>query len=229
MLRDGDEYELTLDGRKLRTPVGSVFRVKNYLLALAIANEWRSQMDMKHMHLTTLTNTVIDNPMRATAESLAESVSEFLSTDTLCFRSKEPAELVQLEQELWDPLIHWFAKHTESDLTVTTEVSGTGPVPDATRQTFRTQLLNESFPILVGMNFAAENLKSAILCMALMQHKISVQEAVRLSRLETEYQVTQWGKFATHDADETQVRSRVAAGILFAALNRGLDCQSVQK
>lgn len=219
VLRDGQEYELTLDGRKLRTPQGSVFRVKNQLLALAIANEWRSQMDMKYMHLTTLTNTAIDNPMHATVDSLAESVSEYLTTDTLCFRSAEPEEQVRMEQQLWDPLVHWFADHIESEMRVTTEVAGIGPVPEATRQAFLSRLLKQPFAILVGLNFATENLKSAILSTALMQHKVSVAEAVRLSRLETEFQVGQWGKFATHDAEETQVRSRVAAAILFATCN----------
>lgn len=219
VLRDGQEYELTLDGRKLRTPLGSVFRVKNQFLALAIANEWRSQMDMKYMHLTTLTNTVIDNPMHATVDSLAESVGEYLSTDTLCFRSREPKELVHMEQQLWDPLVHWFAEYMESEMTVTTDVAGIGPVPIATRHLFQMQLSKQAFAILVGLNFATENLKSAILSTALMQHKISVADAVRLSRLETEFQVGQWGKFATHDADETQVRSRVAAAILFATCN----------
>ena len=217
-MQDNGDYELSLDGRKLKTPKGSVFRVRNRLLALAIEAEWRSQKKLIHldqMHLTTLTNTCIDNPMGLSRETLAASILEYLMTDTLCFRSEEPDELSKLERELWDPLVEWFMNCFDVDLSVTTDLFS-APVPEATRTALQKDLLSQPFEALVALNFMTDNLKSAILSFALMNRKVTVEQAIRLSRLETEFQVSKWGKFASHDADETQLRTRVAAAVLFA-------------
>lgn len=48
------QFEITLDQRKLKTPQGTVFRVKSEPLALAVALEWDSQKDrinQSNMHL----------------------------------------------------------------------------------------------------------------------------------------------------------------------------------
>lgn len=218
VVRDNGEYELSLDGRKLKTPKGSVFRVRNRLLALAIEVEWRSQKKLIHldqMHLTTLANTCIDNPMGLRRETLTASILEYLMTDTLCYRSSEPEELCKQEEELWDPVVEWFMNHFDVDLSVTTDLFS-APVPEATRWVVHKDLMSRPFEALVAFNFMTDNLKSAILSFALLNRKLSVEQAIRLSRLETEYQVSKWGKFESHDVDETQIRSRVAAAVLFA-------------
>jgi chaperone required for assembly of F1-ATPase len=73
-----------------------------------------------------------------------------------------------------------------------------------------------------------DNLKSAILSFALIHRKLPVEKAIQLSRLETEYQVSKWGKFSSHDADETQIRSRVAAALLFAYFHTDFSSQTVR-
>lgn len=54
ILSNGDNYEITLDQRKLKTPTGKVFEVANMNLALAVAVEWDSQketINRSQMHL----------------------------------------------------------------------------------------------------------------------------------------------------------------------------------
>jgi ATP synthase F1 complex assembly factor 2 len=135
VVQDNGDYELNLDGRKLKTPAGSVFRIRNRELALAIQTEWLSQKELirlDQMHLTTLTNTCIDNPMALSRESLATSILEYLMTDTLCFRSEEPPELVELENRLWDPIVEWFMNQFDVQMSVTADLFS-APVPDTTR------------------------------------------------------------------------------------------------
>lgn len=45
------------------------------------------------------------------------------------------------------------------------------------------------FSYNLGINFAAENLKSLILTFALVNHKVDIDTAVSLARLETQFQV----------------------------------------
>ena len=83
-----DNYEITLDSKKLKTPGGSVFNVNSEGLALAVAHEWEAQRDLillSQMHLTGLCNTCIDNPTNATKYQLVDNILNFLDTDTLLF------------------------------------------------------------------------------------------------------------------------------------------------
>lgn len=49
-------YEINLDKRKLRTPGGSLFRVPNEALALAVATEWNAQEKLVKRHSMHLVN-----------------------------------------------------------------------------------------------------------------------------------------------------------------------------
>lgn len=49
--------------------------------------------------------------------------------------------------------------------------------------------IHKCFLYNLGINFAAENLKSLILTFAVINHKVDVDIAVSLARLETQFQV----------------------------------------
>ncbi|KAL5019005.1 hypothetical protein ScPMuIL_004727 [Solemya velum] len=103
-------FEINLDKKKLTTPSGNLFTVSNEALALAVATEWNTQEDVitRHsMHLTSLCNTAIDNPMHKSRKDLVQSILHFLETDTVCYRVTEPAELATLQDEQWEPLLNW--------------------------------------------------------------------------------------------------------------------------
>merc|ERR1712008_221120 len=46
VVSSGNQYEITLDSHKLKTPNGSVFCVNSELLALGVAHEWSSQKEL---------------------------------------------------------------------------------------------------------------------------------------------------------------------------------------
>ena len=59
ILSNGDHYEITLDQKRLKTPLGNVFQVRSKPLALAIAHEWSSQKNIINrnvMHLVIFSN-----------------------------------------------------------------------------------------------------------------------------------------------------------------------------
>lgn len=54
VLYNDGSYEITLDNRKLKTPAGTLFKVSNEALALAVATEWDAQkkvINQSSMHL----------------------------------------------------------------------------------------------------------------------------------------------------------------------------------
>ncbi|CAG2178365.1 unnamed protein product, partial [Oppiella nova] len=95
VVHNEDKYGIHLDGRPLKTPNGHLFYTHNHSLALMVANEWQTQrhtIRLSAMHLTQLSNTAIDNPGHDCRQSLADSILEFIDSDTLCFRVTEPKE-----------------------------------------------------------------------------------------------------------------------------------------
>ncbi|KAF8792409.1 ATP synthase mitochondrial F1 complex assembly factor 2-like [Argiope bruennichi] len=217
-------YEISLDKRKLKTPSGTLLQLPNEALAAAIATEWDLQQKIiqrHNMHLTALCNTAIDNPCHQNHENIVDGMLQYLSSDTLCFRSNDPPSLAELQKEKWDPLLKWFENRYHVKINISEDVS-TNPVPDETLYQLRKHLLSYSHWCLIGINFTAENLKSLILTLAVINHVIDVEKAVELSRLETVFQIQNWGSVEwAHNVDEAQLKARVAAGVLFTYLNEG--------
>lgn len=218
------KFEINLDKRKLRTPLGNVFQLPNEALASAVATEWDVQQDtikQHNMHLTSLCNTALDNPCHQSKEVLADNILEFLVADTLCYRSCEPPEFLELQKQKWDPIIDWFKNRYRVKVNACEDLSSVA-VPKETLLEIKRQLLSYNDWSLLGISFATENLKSLISTLALVNHEIDVEAAVELSRLETIFQVNHWGNVEwSHDIEKAQTTARVAAAVLFAYLNEG--------
>lgn len=217
-------YEICLDKRKLKTPSGCLLQLPNEALATAVATEWDLQQKIIHrhnMHITALCNTALDNPCRQRSEDIIDDMLQYLASDTLCFRSNDPPNFAELQIEMWDPLLKWFENRYQVRINVSEDVS-TIPVPDETLAQIRKHLLSYSHWCLIGINFVAENLKSLILTLAVINRAIDVEKAVALSRLETTFQIQNWGAVEwAHHVDEAQLKARVSAGVLFTYLNEG--------
>ena len=90
VISSSGQYEIVLDSKKLKTPLGLNFNLNSEPLALAVAHEWQTQKDLillSQMHLTGLCNVCIDNPTKITKYDLADSILSFLDTDTILFFS----------------------------------------------------------------------------------------------------------------------------------------------
>ncbi|CAH8538390.1 unnamed protein product [Schistosoma turkestanicum] len=105
-------FQILLDQRQLRTPSGIHFYVPNQALAVAVAHEWDSQVDtIKRytMPLTTLCNRALDTPDDQ-RDVLVSAIMQYVDTDTICFRSQEPDDLVKVQSISWNPIINWINK-----------------------------------------------------------------------------------------------------------------------
>ncbi|XP_061455349.1 ATP synthase mitochondrial F1 complex assembly factor 2 [Rhineura floridana] len=214
-------FEISLDHRKLKTPQGKLFVVPSETLALAVATEWDSQRDtikLYSMHLTTLCNTALDNPSQRSKDQLIRAAVKFLETDSICYRVEEPPALVELQQNEWDPIIEWAEKRY--DVTIGSSTSIMGPsIPQTTKDTFSSHLASYNSWALQGIEYMITQLKSLILSMGLLDKRLTVEQAVLLSRLEEEYQIQHWGNVEwAHDYDMYELRARTAAATLFVHL-----------
>lgn len=216
------KYEINLDKRKLKTPLGKVLLLPNEALANAVASEWEMQhekLQIHNMHLTALCKTVIDNPTKQSKASLVDSILQYLETDTLCYRYSDPPELMNWQTQQWDPVVSWFTDRFKVKISICESVIGV-PVPSETMDTIRKHLMYYNNWSLTGLHFATECLKSLILALGVVHQAVDVQKAVELSRLEVAFQISKWGNIEwSHDLEKMHLTSRVAAAALFIYLN----------
>ncbi|VDP06824.1 unnamed protein product [Soboliphyme baturini] len=201
---DKKQYLVSLDGRRIKTPLGNLFTVASEPLALAVMQEWDSQMfrvDMNRMHLTSLCITAIDNVANQTTDNIVDEILKFFDNDTLFFMCLRPEGLSELQKWRWGTMIDWakviINVHADYD-TIMRYFSAYG------------------FDALIGCSYAAEVLKSVLLLLALMEGRITVEEAVDLTTLEQQFQMKTWGRVEwAHDVEFHEMCSRLGAAMTF--------------
>nr|XP_012134815.1 PREDICTED: ATP synthase mitochondrial F1 complex assembly factor 2 isoform X2 [Megachile rotundata] len=206
ILSSGGKFEITLDQRKLKTPQGKILQVDSKPLALAIAVEWDMQkeiIDKSSMHLTALSNTVIDNPNNHTKQDIVNYIVNCLEMDTILFHSNDSEELYKLQIENWDPLVQWFCDNYNVNMIKTQSIQAP-TISQETKHILTRHLMSYNFNAVYA---AAERV-------------ISIKEAVKQSRLEEDYQTSHWGSVEWfHDQNKYDLQARLAAAILFVHLN----------
>jgi ATP synthase F1 complex assembly factor 2 len=222
VVTSGNQYEITLDSHKLKTPSGSVFSVNSELFALGVAHEWSSQKDLimlSQMHLNALSNVCIDNPTQITKYDLVDSILNFLDTDTILFfsdpESMDPPGLLEKQEQDWRPIIDWFCERHSIEIEPSKSFMAPHFSPNA-RETVRKYLLSHSMDAIQGFTFGADSLKSLVIMSAIVNKRLTVEDAVNLGRLETQFQTDKWGAVEWHhDIELHDTAARVAAANVF--------------
>lgn len=220
-VQSNKDFEIILDNRKLKTPAGSIFRVSSEPLALAVANEWDAQEEkvlISSMHLTSLVNTILDNPNKLRKQDIVSHILTYLDNDTLLCREEGNSEWSSEQTKEWDPLVDWFNQRYSVNVEPSTAITGPN-LPVEAKDVLQKHLLSHDFWTLNGLMFAVESVKSLILALACVDRHLTVEESVQLAALETNFQTRQWGRVEwAHDVDNFNVQSRFAASILFVHL-----------
>jgi len=114
--------------------------------------------------------------------------------------------------------VNWFCERYGVVIEPSTLI--TGPIiTNEAREMIQKHLYSYNTWILHGLMFGVESVKSLLLALACVDRFITVEDAVRLSSLETEFQTRRWGRVEwAHDVDVYNVQSRFAASILFIHL-----------
>ncbi|WP_300531411.1 ATP12 family protein [Maricaulis sp.] len=215
-----DGWRVLLDGRAIKTPAKQTVSLPSEALAQLIADEWAVQgerIDAPNMPATRLCFVALDR-MAETREATAGEIVKYASTDLLCFRAPEPAELIAAQSAAWDPLLAWAKEELGIEL-----VASTGLLPvdqDAVALTVLHGRVRELDPIrLTALAHATALCGSAVLGFALLAGRIDAEQAFALSTIDEHFQLSQWGEDA--EALERLERLKtemVSVGNVLAAL-----------
>ncbi len=187
-------FEVTLDGRPIRTPSKSALLLPTRSLAERIAAEWDAQeesIDPTTMPATRMANSTIDKvvPQRDAIEAHLAGYGE---TDLLCYRADGPEGLLARQAEVWDPILDWAADVHGARLAVT---QGVIPVPQTPETILSLAKPMSGFTAfeLTGFHDLVTLSGSLVLGHAAASAYDTPESLWEASRVDEVWQIEQWG------------------------------------
>jgi chaperone required for assembly of F1-ATPase len=186
---------ILLDGRPLKTPLKNPFQLPSRKIADVVAAEWDAQqkdVNPALMPVTKLANTAID---RATVERahVIEEIVQYAGNDLVCYWVDRPPELVQRQQEHWQPVMNWVeAKLSAKPLRATglTHVDQ----PERLVVAVRTRVETLNAWQLTAVYLLTTLMGSAFIALMQLDDALDADAAWAAANVEEDYQISQWGE-----------------------------------
>jgi chaperone required for assembly of F1-ATPase len=188
-------FVVTLDGRVVKTPGRRALMLPAEALAAAIAAEWAAQgeqIEPETMPLMRLAATALDQvgPQRA---AIIDAVAAYGGSDLVCYRVRHPEELARRQNASWAPLVDWAAATYEAPLEVTDGLMHAAQ-PEASLRRLRAVVEAGDDFRLSGLQNAVGALGSLVIGLALMEGRLTPEQAFAAAELDALYQIEQWGE-----------------------------------
>ena len=198
-------YFIKLDDKILKTPAKRQMMLPTEALAKKVASEWDEQVeeiDLTTMPFTKSANAALDK-VSEQYEEVSSLLSEYGETDLLYYRADSPPEIQKRQKTEWDPIINW----AENTFKVQRNC-GTGivyiPQNEKLFSETRKKINNLSIFELTAFYEMVSITGSLILGLAIINGRLSAEEAYQLSRIDEQWQLEQWG-----EDEEAQVASNL--------------------
>ncbi|HUQ13574.1 MAG TPA: ATP12 family protein [Novosphingobium sp.] len=198
-------WQVTLDGRPLKTPQKRAQVVPTPALAEALAAEWRAQsdtVDPAGFVFRDLADYAIDVVAPGRAEAVARLLA-FAETDTLCYRAEPDEPLAARQRAAWEPLL----KAAEARHGVRFErVAGIvhRAQPAETLERLHEHLDKLDAFALAALHTLAGLAASLVVALAALEPGADAAALWAAANLEEDWQAEQWGV----DAEAQALRAR---------------------
>jgi chaperone required for assembly of F1-ATPase len=187
-------YAVRLDDKPVRTPARRVLAAPKLALAQAIAAEWEAQrevIDPATMPLTRLANAIIDG-VADSQGPVAVEVEKYLASDLLFYRASGPQELRDRQARHWDPILTWAGDALAAKFKLGEGVVHIVQSPGAL---LAARAAIPTDPWRLGAVHVATTLTgSALIALALLRARLTVDEAWAAAHVDEDWNTEQWGR-----------------------------------
>jgi len=188
-------HVVRLDGKPAKTPLGHALLLTSQPLAGAIALEWAGQeaeLKPATMPLTRLANTMVDKARGPDRPAMNAELLKYGGSDLICYFATHPADLVKLHEQQWKPLLVWMK---EKYGIVFEAVSGIKyhQQPQAALDKLKQVIEGLDAGEFTVMQSAAAITGSVAIALALLEERLSVDEAFQAACVDEIYQLKTWG------------------------------------
>jgi chaperone required for assembly of F1-ATPase len=217
----GDGWQVTLDGRAIRTVGGRPQVVPTRKLAQAMADEWQAQgdeIDPKDFLLRDLADYALD-VVASDPAAAAAALLPYGETDTLCYRAEPDEALHERQCAVWDPLL----EETEERLGVRFErIAGVihRPQPEVALARLQDEVARLDPFALSALRTLTSLAASLVVGLAALEPHADPHELWNAANLEEDWQAELWGKDAEALARRDQRFAAFTAAMRFAELAR---------
>lgn len=211
---EGAGFAVHLDGRAVKTPAKAPLILPTEALARAVAAEWQAQderIDPLSMPFTRSANSALDRVAPQHAE-VAEIVAAYGESDLICYRAESPAALVARQAEAWDPLVDWARDALAAPLVMATGVMHV-PQPATSIEALRARVHRQDAFALTALHDLTALSGSLVMGLAVLEGETTPEALWALSRVDEDWQATQWGE----DEEAAAVAARKRGDFLHAA------------
>ncbi|MDE2403746.1 MAG: molecular chaperone [Sphingomonadales bacterium] len=215
-------WQVTLDGRAVKTQGGRPQVVPTAALAAALAAEWDGQpeeIDPARFVLRDLADYALD-VIAADPAPVANTLLGYAETDTLCYRG-DPGEALTRRQEAdWEPLLAAAeARHGVRFVRVAGIIHR--PQPPETRARLGEVLAALDPFTLAALQTLTSLAASLVIGLAALEPEADLPHLWNAANLEEDWQAELWGKDAEAEARRERRRATFLAAAGFARLARG--------
>ena len=219
-LGDGG-HRVLLDGKPMRTPAKAVLVLPTRALAEAIAAEWhevpeKAEINVSYLPLTRLAATGLDRVTTQRARVI-EDTAKYAGSDMLCYRASEPATLVKLQQETWQPLLDWSAKRYGARLLVVEGLAFVEQPADAVTRLRDAVAVHGDLALSALYNLTHIS-GSLVIALAVAERHLSAADAFAAAQLDELYQIERWGEDPIAAKRHEGIRHDIEAGARCLAL-----------
>ncbi len=215
----GDHFGVTLDGKPMRTPAKAPLAVPVRALAEAIAAEWQAQGDLvdpETMPMTRVASIAIDLVAPRRQEAV-RNIVKYTDTDLVCYRAGRPPDLVERQQDIWQPLVAWVEERYGARLAVTEGIVPQRQTEAALGAIAAAVGAYDSWA-LAALNLATAACGSVVVALALAEGRLDAATAFAAAELEASYEIEHWGEDAEQTRRRALLRDDIAASARFLAL-----------
>ncbi len=214
-------WQVTLDGRAVKTQGGRAQVMPTQMLAEALAAEWAGQgetIDPAALVLRDMADHAID-VIAADRGAVIADLLRYAETDTLCYRA-EPGEPLHARQlELWEPLM----QSAEARWDVHFErIAGVipRPQPAVTLARLQSVVAAQTDFALAALTPLTTLAASLVTGLTALEPSGDVQALWDAACLEEDWQAELWGRDAEAEARRARRYVSFAAAVRFAELAR---------
>jgi chaperone required for assembly of F1-ATPase len=198
-------FGILLDGRAVRTPAKNIVTVPGEKLALALAEEWNAQVeviDPGKMPLTRLVNSAIDGVARE-QEAVRAEIVKYAASDLLCYRAEAPQRLVENQRAKWDPVLDWAGEALGARFRLAEGIVFVDQPVEALEAVAAVLSRLDIFR-LAAASVVTTLTGSALLALALLEKRLSVEEAWAAAHVDEDWNAELWGE----DEEAAERRAR---------------------
>lgn len=213
-------HALLLDGKQVKTPARRLLVLPARALAEAVAAEWAAQeshIDPARMPITRLVNLAVDRGVES-ADDMAEEVTHYAGSDLLLYRAGEPAGLVVMQAEHWDPILAWARDALGARFVLAQGLKFVAQ-PQAALVVVREAVADHMPPFrLTALASLTTLLGSALISLALSRGAVDAAAAWAAAHVDEDWNIRQWGADAEAAARRAMRRAEFEAAARMLAL-----------